>query len=86
MGTEAGKLYLFVAIDRTSKFACSELLEHAGKLEAAKFLRNLIAAVLYHVHTVLTDNGIQFTNRTRDRSAFEKSDPVSAGNRGSSTD
>lgn len=33
--TEAGKLYLFVAIDRTSKFAYAELHEHAGKMEAA---------------------------------------------------
>ena len=31
--TEAGKLYLFVAIDRTSKFAYVELHEHAGKLK-----------------------------------------------------
>ena len=69
--TEAGTLYLFVAIDRTSKFAYAELVEQAGKLEAAQFLRNLIAAVPYRIHTVLTDNGIQFTNRKRDRYAFE---------------
>jgi transposase InsO family protein len=69
--TEAGKLYLFVAIDRTSKFAYAELLERAGKLEAAQFLRNLIAAVPYRIQIVLTDNGIQFTNRKRDRYAFE---------------
>ncbi len=68
--TEAGKLYLFVAIDRTSKFAYAELHEHAGKLEAAQFLRHLIAAVPYHIQIILTDNGIQFTNRKRDRYAF----------------
>jgi transposase InsO family protein len=68
--TEAGKRYLFIAIDRTSKFAYAELVEQAGKLEAAQFLRNLIAAVPYRIHTVLTDNGIQFTNRKRDRYAF----------------
>lgn len=69
--TEMGKLYLFVAIDRTSKFAYAEVVERAGKLEAAQFLRNLIAAVPYHSHTILTDNGIQFTNRKQDRYAFE---------------
>ena len=69
--TEAGKLYMFVAIDRTSKFAYAELLERSGKLEAAHFLRNLIKVVPYRIHTVLTDNGIQFTNRKRDRYAFE---------------
>jgi transposase InsO family protein len=37
---------------------------------AAPFLRNLIAAVPDKIHTVLTDNGIQFTNRSRDQDAF----------------
>lgn len=64
--TAEGKLYLFVAIDRTSKFAYVELHEKAGKMAAAQFLRNLVKAVPYSIHTVLTDNGIQFTNRTRD--------------------
>lgn len=68
--TEEGKLYLFVAVDRTSKFAYAELLEKYGKLEAAQFLRNLIAHIPYHIHTVLTDNGIQFTNRRQDKHAF----------------
>jgi transposase-like protein len=65
--TEEGKLYLFVAIDRTSKFVYVELLAKYGKMEAAQFLRNLIKIVPYKVHTVLTDNGIQFTNRKADR-------------------
>jgi transposase-like protein len=64
--TAEGKLYLFVAIDRTSKFAYVELQEKAGKMAAAQFLRNLVEAVPYKIHTVLTDNGIQFTNRPRD--------------------
>ncbi len=54
--TAEGKLYLFVAIDRTSKFAYVELHPKAGKMAAAAFLRNLIAAVPYRVHIVLTDN------------------------------
>jgi transposase-like protein len=69
--TAGGKLYLLVAIDRTSKFAYAELHEKAGKMAAAGFLRNLIAIVPYAIHTVLTDNGIQFTNRLQDRHAFE---------------
>jgi transposase-like protein len=71
MQTAQGKLYLFVAIDRTSKFAFTELHSKAGKMAAAQFLRNLVEAVPYSIHTVLTDNGIQFTNRTCDRYAFE---------------
>lgn len=68
--TEEGKLYLFVAIDRTSKFAFAELHERMTRLAAAEFLRHLIAAVPYHIHTILTDNGIQFVNRESDRYAF----------------
>ena len=68
--TAEGKLYLFVAIDRTSRFAFAELYAKAGKMNAAQFLRNLIAAVPYTIHTVLTDNGIQFTNQARHKYAF----------------
>jgi transposase InsO family protein len=67
--TEEGKLCLFVAIDRTSKFAYAELHEQANKVVATQSLRHLIAAVPYKIHTVLTDNGIQFTNRKRDQYA-----------------
>ncbi|MEX5360141.1 DDE-type integrase/transposase/recombinase, partial [Klebsiella pneumoniae] len=69
--TAEGKLYLFVGIDRTSKFAFTQLVGKAGKMAAAQFLRNLIAAVPYRLHTVLTDNGVQFSNRSGDTSAFE---------------
>jgi transposase InsO family protein len=68
--TEEGKLSLFVAIDRACKFAYAELHADANKLVAAQFLRNLLAAIPYKIHTVLTDNGIQFTNRKRDIYAF----------------
>jgi len=69
--TAQGKLYLFVAIDRTSKLAYVELHPRATKMIAAQFLRHLIAAVPYGIHTILTDNGIQFRNREQDRMAME---------------
>ena len=69
--TEEGTLQLFVAIDRASKFASAELHTDAPKTVAAQFLRNLIAAVPYKLHTGLTDNGIQFANRKRDHYAFQ---------------
>ena len=59
--TAQGKLYLIVAIDRTSKFAFVELHEKVARRTAGDFLRRLIAAVPYKVHTVLTDNGTHFT-------------------------
>jgi transposase InsO family protein len=58
--TAEGKLYLFVAIDRTSKFAFARLVEKANRVTASEFLVALIEAVPYKIHTVLTDNGIQF--------------------------
>jgi hypothetical protein len=59
--TEQGKLHMFVAVDRTSKFAFVELHEKATTATSREFLLRLIAAVPYKIHTVLTDNGIQFT-------------------------
>ena len=45
--TDEGKLYLFVAIDRVSKFAFAELHERATPRIAADFLRRLIERVPY---------------------------------------
>ena len=67
--TEQGKLYMFVAIDRTSKFAFVELHEKATTATSREFLLRLIAAVPYKINTVLTDNGIQFTTPGAGRSA-----------------
>lgn len=55
------KLHMFVAIDRTSKFAYVELHERATTEVSREFLLRLIAVVPYKIHTVLTDNSIQFT-------------------------
>ena len=59
--TAEGKLYLYVAIDRTSKFAFVQFVRKTGRSSASTFLVALIAAVPYKIHTVLTDNGVQFT-------------------------
>jgi transposase-like protein len=58
--TEEGKLHMFVAIDRTSKFDFARLEETANRKTATAFLEALIEAVPYTIHTVLTDNGVQF--------------------------
>jgi transposase-like protein len=67
--TEEGKLYLFVAVDRTSKFAFARLVGKATRSAAADFLHELIRAVPYQIHTVLTDNGTHFTSPGNSRSA-----------------
>src|ERR1700738_349816 len=58
--TAEGKLYLYVAIDRTSKFAFVQLVRKTRRTSASAFLEALIAAVPYKIHTVLTDTGVQF--------------------------
>lgn len=65
--TEEGKLYLFVAIDRTSKFVMTKLTCRATMQEAQIFLEELVTAVPYNIHTILTDNGIQFAYTKKNR-------------------
>jgi hypothetical protein len=69
VSTQEGKLYLFVAIDRVSKFAFAELHEQASRRIAADFLRRLVERVPYRIHTVLTDNGLSQKSR---RQSFAK--------------
>ena len=65
--TAEGKLYLFVGIDRTSKFAVTQLVDKADRKTAWEFLEHLLKSVPYRIHTILTDNGIQFADQPRNR-------------------
>ncbi|MES1936331.1 IS481 family transposase [Salinisphaera hydrothermalis] len=65
--TEQGRHHLFVAIDRTSKFVVARLESQANRRTAAAFLDHVIEVLPYRIHTVLTDNGIQFTDSARYR-------------------
>lgn len=71
VSTQEGKCYLFVAIDRTSKFVFAELHERMTRTLTADFLRHLLAAIPYKIHTILTDNGVQFTHQPQQRYALE---------------
>ena len=66
--TAEGKLYLYVGIDRTSKFAFAQLVDKANTVTAHAFLDALVAAVPYKIEIVLTDNGIQFADLPQNRS------------------
>ena len=68
--TEEGKLFLFVAINRPSKFAVTQLVEKANRKTARDFLERLLEAVPYRIHTILSDNGIQFTEQPRNRNTI----------------
>ena len=58
---------MFVATDRTLKLAHAELHLNQNRDTACRFLQQLIEIVPYRIHTILTDNGIQFTNRQKDK-------------------
>jgi transposase InsO family protein len=58
-----GKLFLFLAIDRVSKFVHDANTKRNG----AAFLREVVAAFPYQIHTVLTDNGMAFADLPRYR-------------------
>ena len=62
-----GKLNMFLAIDRVSKFTYVEFHENAGKMNGADFLRNVVKAFPYKIHTVLTDNGMAFADLPKNR-------------------
>lgn len=55
------KLFLFVAIDRVTKYAYAEVHEDMTIRTSEEFLKHTFSAFPYVIHTILTDNGIQFT-------------------------
>jgi len=59
--TKEGKQQMYVAIDRTCKFAYAQLYNRKTSQTAIEFLKELIDIVPYKIHTILTDNGGQFT-------------------------
>src|SRR5271168_680521 len=62
-----GKLVMFLAIDRVSKFAYVEFHDSAGKMEGSTFLSNVVEVFPYKIHTVLTDNGMAFADLPKNR-------------------
>lgn len=62
-----GRLVMFLAIDRVSKFTYVEFHDKAGKMNGAAFLRNVVQVFPYKIHTVLTDNGMAFADLPKNR-------------------
>jgi hypothetical protein len=63
--TSEGELFLFVGIDRTSKYAVTQLAEKADIKTAWEFRQHMLEAVPYQLHTILTDNGVHFAEQPR---------------------
>ena len=62
-----GKLNMFLAIDRVSKFIYVEFRDDAGKMNGADFLRGVVSAFPYAIYTVLTDNGMASADLPKNR-------------------
>ena len=62
-----GKLTMFLAIDRVSKFTYVEFRGDTGKMNGADFLRGVVEAFPYAIHSVLTDNGMAFADLPKNR-------------------
>jgi transposase InsO family protein len=65
-----GKLIMFLAIDRVSKFTVVAFHQSAGKMEGAAFLQHVIDTFPYAIHTVLTDNGMAFADLPKNRGRY----------------
>src|ERR671917_651089 len=57
-----GKLFMFLAVDRVSKFAHVAFFDADTEMNGAAFLREVVATFPYAIHTVLTDNGMAFAD------------------------
>ena len=62
--TKEEKYYLYVAIDRVSKYVHYKVYDQQTRETAIDFLKEVYNMFPFKIHTILTDNGIQFTNTT----------------------
>jgi transposase-like protein len=60
---ERRKSYAFVAIDRATRYVYLEIHPARDAKTAAGFLERFLVHFPYPVHTILTDNGSEFTDR-----------------------
>src|SRR3712207_3529206 len=74
-----GRLHMFLAIDRVSKFAHVAFFEAANKVNGAAFLREVVADFPYRLHTVLTDNGMAFADLPKNRGRHPETEAVFGG-------
>ena len=60
---ERRKSYAFVAIDRATRYVYLEIHPKRDAKTAAGFLKRFLDHFPYPIHTILTDNGSEFTDR-----------------------
>ncbi len=74
-----GKLFMFLAIDRVSKFTHVAFLDANTKANGATFLRGVVEAFPYRIHTVLTDNGMAFADLPKNRGRHPEIEAIFGG-------
>jgi len=63
MADETSRRYLFVAIDRATRWVLVRIYNSKTAANARRFLRDLERACPLRIRTILTDNGKEFTDR-----------------------
>ena len=63
MAEETSRRYLFVAIDRATRWVFIRIFKAKTAANARRFLRDLERACPIRIRTILTDNGKEFTDR-----------------------
>lgn len=74
-GKAGARNYLFAAIDRATRYVYLEITQDHSKKRVAEFLNNFVqdfAQKGAEVHTILTDNGGEFTDRFAINSKYKK--------------
>ena len=74
-----GKLFMFLAINRVSEFTHVAFYDANTKLNGAAFLREVVAAFPYRLHTVLTDNGMAFADLPKNRGRHPEIEAIFGG-------
>ncbi len=63
MQDEDKRRYVFVAIDRATRWVFIAIKQHKTAAAARSFLAAVRKAAAFQIHTILTDNGKEFTDR-----------------------
>src|SRR5919112_389398 len=74
-----GGLFLFLAIDRVSKFAHVAFFDANTKANGAAFLREVVEVFPCQIHTVLTDNGMAFADLPENRGRYPEIEAIFGG-------
>ena len=74
-----GRLFMFLAIDRVSKFTHVAFMDADTKANGAAFLRGAVEVFPYQLHTVLTDNGMAFADLPKNRGRYPEIEAILGG-------